>query len=302
MSSKFFSIVIPTYNSEKVIEGCLESLIKQNFPKNFFEIIVVDSGKDNTRNICLEFGVSYFYCEECNSPGAARNYGIKKAKGNILAFIDSDCIAPEDWLSRIASSFDSYSDIVGVLGYYEGGKDFFQRVLNEEFWNEKVVGFFKGCVEGNAAFKKIVFEKGCKFGEHKWFEGNVLLKQLNEKGFKTLSDHSLRVIHKTPMTFKKFFASGRSFYHNSLTYFNSARRSSTFSIFLILSLIGLFLFVLFNYVFLVAPFILANLILGFFIARNERIPFKYLLASFPYLLTKRWIFWLGFFYELISYR
>lgn len=86
------SFIIPVYNSEKTIVRCLKSISK--IDKNEIEIIIVDDGStDETPNICKEFcndkRVKY-YRKDNNGVAAARNYGIKKAQGKYIFFVDSD--------------------------------------------------------------------------------------------------------------------------------------------------------------------------------------------------------------------
>ncbi|RKI88658.1 glycosyltransferase [Parablautia intestinalis] len=89
------SVVIPSYNREKTIKKCLESVINQTYPP--YEIIVVDDGSsDNTIQKIKELNYSKVRILQQNHKGAqsARNYGIKEAKGDYIAFLDSD----DEWL------------------------------------------------------------------------------------------------------------------------------------------------------------------------------------------------------------
>lgn len=91
------SVVIPAKNEEDYIGECLRSLSVQSYPSNLIEIIVVDNGStDNTAAVAKEYGVNVISAPNCNV-GAARNMGAKVAKGEVLFFIDADCLAPKDW-------------------------------------------------------------------------------------------------------------------------------------------------------------------------------------------------------------
>ena len=95
------SIIIPTYNSEKYIDRCIESIIHNK--SEDYEIIIVDDGSmDNTRAKLKKYkNVRYFYQENAG-PSAARNLGIEKAKGKYIMFCDSD---------------DKYEE--GIIDYYK---------------------------------------------------------------------------------------------------------------------------------------------------------------------------------------
>jgi glycosyltransferase involved in cell wall biosynthesis len=91
------SVIIPTYNSENYIVETITSVINQSYPN--LEIIVIDDGStDNTKNILLAYvdKIKYFKIPHSGLPAVARNAGIELAKGNYLAFLDSDDI----WLSE----------------------------------------------------------------------------------------------------------------------------------------------------------------------------------------------------------
>ena len=104
------SIIIPTYNRKEELVDLLPSLRNQK-SSIAFEVIVVDDGsRDGTqellKNLTKEWnGALRFIGQNRAGPGAARNLGIKHAHGDILVFVDSDCIAPPGWLNKLASVF-----------------------------------------------------------------------------------------------------------------------------------------------------------------------------------------------------
>jgi len=94
----FVSVVIPTYHDWERLKKCLEALILQTYPQERFEVIVINNDpEDPVPKITL---TPNFQIISESKPGsyAARNKGISVAKGEILAFTDSDCIPREDWL------------------------------------------------------------------------------------------------------------------------------------------------------------------------------------------------------------
>ncbi len=111
------SVVIPAYNSEKTIKECIKAVLKQQIKDK--EVIVVDDGsEDDTAEIVKKFDeVKYLYQKQ-SGPAKARNLGIKNAKGEIIAFIDSDCTAEKNWLKEMLLSFND-EKVIGVQGTYK---------------------------------------------------------------------------------------------------------------------------------------------------------------------------------------
>ncbi len=120
----FFSVIVPSYNRLEEIKALLKSIQNQSLDKDFFEILVVDDGStDQTKDWMPEFNKNTqlntrFIKQDHKGPGAARNLGMAKARGHILVFIDSDCIAPPDWLFNIKTAFDKDPSIDAF-----GGRD-----------------------------------------------------------------------------------------------------------------------------------------------------------------------------------
>ena len=97
------SAIIPTYNEEKTIGECLESLSKQTFKD--LEIIVVDDGSTDTtpqllRGASKTGSVKVFF-QAHKGPGAARNLGAKEANGEILVFVDADMVFKKDFVEKL---------------------------------------------------------------------------------------------------------------------------------------------------------------------------------------------------------
>lgn len=108
------SVIVASYNAQATIRDCLRSLEDQatSVP---YEMIVVDSSTDDTAGIVRqEFpAVGLLTSETRRYPGDARNLGIARAKGDILAFTDTDCIAPPDWIARIARAHERSDPAIG---------------------------------------------------------------------------------------------------------------------------------------------------------------------------------------------
>ncbi len=96
------SVIIPTYNRCDKLLNCLRFLNEQNFPREDFEIIVVNDGSDDNTELKLK-KIKYknfsFYTQKNSGQGIARNLGIEKAKGEILIFIGDDIYAQKNFLN-----------------------------------------------------------------------------------------------------------------------------------------------------------------------------------------------------------
>ncbi|MEK6920709.1 MAG: glycosyltransferase family 2 protein [Nanoarchaeota archaeon] len=93
------SIIIPAHNEEKYIEQCLRSIKNQKYEE--YEIIVVcDSCTDKTKEIAKRYTKKAYDIKKKNV-SAVRNYGANKAKGDVLVFLDADCVIAPNLLSEI---------------------------------------------------------------------------------------------------------------------------------------------------------------------------------------------------------
>lgn len=95
-----FTIVIPCFNEAEHIGKCLSSLNNQNFPRNQFEIIVVDNGSEDASVEISQASADRTIVYPDGKVGAVRNKGASEAKGQNLVFIDADCTMDNDWLNR----------------------------------------------------------------------------------------------------------------------------------------------------------------------------------------------------------
>lgn len=162
------SVVLATKgNKLALLERCIESLEKQTFRE--FEIILVYSifpkGLSELFETCNIFTLK----ENSSTLGAARNLGVKHAKGELIVFIDDDCEAPENWLSKICSTFQRYPSLFCLGGphltpheerkknpliFVEGS--FMESRMGRICFDRSAVGKIAGC---NVAYRKVVFDK-----------------------------------------------------------------------------------------------------------------------------------------------
>jgi glycosyltransferase involved in cell wall biosynthesis len=110
------SVIIPTENISDVLQDCLESLQNLGYPEDLLEIIVVkdfDGYPKNTIDEYFSYHSAFKYpisiLNMNGTPAGKRNYGVSVAKGSIIAFTDSDCIVPSQWISKAVKHFIGHS-------------------------------------------------------------------------------------------------------------------------------------------------------------------------------------------------
>lgn len=138
----FVSIIIPVRNRPEEIETCLWSLGQLDYPQHKMEIIVVDdASNDNTPDVASRFPVNLILLKEHKQASYCRNMAGQGAKGEILAFIDSDCLADPLWLRELVPAFKdrSLGAVGGMVDSYfdKKGLDRYEKVkssLNMGSW------------------------------------------------------------------------------------------------------------------------------------------------------------------------
>lgn len=105
----FFSIVIPTYNRPERLEKCLHTITQLEYPRNYFEVIVVDDGSSTSmESVVNPFRnqLSLSMMRQANAgPAKARNAGAAQAQGQFLVFTDDDCMPLPNWLNALNYRF-----------------------------------------------------------------------------------------------------------------------------------------------------------------------------------------------------
>lgn len=167
----FVSIIIPVYNDTLRLRQCIKALEEQTYPKECYEIIVIDNGsKDNLlevksfENVRLEF-------ETKSSQFAARNKGVAISRGKILAFTDSDCIPSPQWIeSGVKSMLEQYN--CGIIGgavnfFFKASKPNLIELYDSLFFlqQKRYIEDIKFAVTANLFTFREVFDKVGLFNE-----------------------------------------------------------------------------------------------------------------------------------------
>ena len=152
MTTPKISIIIGMWNAESTIKQCIDSLLSQSYPKEKYEIIVVDDGsEDRSVQIAKESGADVVISSKHVSVGHAKNLGLEKAKGKFLAIIDSDCIAKDGWLETIERELKNVQAITGPI---ENG-----NVTSKIAWAEYLLAF--SAYNNNTKRSKVSSCAGC---------------------------------------------------------------------------------------------------------------------------------------------
>lgn len=192
---KFVSIIVPVRNERANIEECIISLLNQDYPKEKYEIIIVNGhSRDGTLEVLSKLPVKVI---EDGGRGAseARNRGVAYARGEIVAFTDGDCVAQPDWIKNLAGSFDG-PDVGGVGGALRTGNLGTLLSLCE---NLNTCATYKGFITANMAYRVDVINKAGGFDPNiKCGEDWDLWWRVLDWGYKVRFESSAVVVHFPP--------------------------------------------------------------------------------------------------------
>lgn len=148
------SIIIPTYNSERLISNLLDSILKSRV--NDFEIIIVDDcSTDDTVELVKNYPIKLVELAENSGPAKARNIGVKKAHGDIIFFLDSDIVLQEGTIEEVEEYFRSNPSANCVIGICT------KEPLNEGFVPRYMALFEYIHLSGSKAENVSVFSPRC---------------------------------------------------------------------------------------------------------------------------------------------
>ena len=234
------SVVIPAFNEEKYIGLCLESVQDLNYPSDLLEIIVIDNGStDRTVEIASSFGVQVYIWPQVRV-GAVRNYGVSKSTGNVIAFLDGDCIPPKDWLVNALRFMDENSvDVVGGTYLLRSNPSWVESawVISSQLEDKKSTIL----VGGSIVIKRITFLDVGGFDESlNAGEDSALGEALTKKGYTIYLLKCCAVVHLGyPRTISNF--TRRQYWHAS-SYLKSRKTGRLDIIFLMAIIFSFSLF------------------------------------------------------------
>lgn len=216
----FTSVIIPVLNGEKYIRKCFDNICGLKTQISDYEVILADNGSTDQTHIIAQEYLSKFALRIIVKPGvkvsALRNYAAHQAQGEILAFLDVDCIAGEEWLNKgreaiINGNTMIYSrQPVGMSGApYRIPFDYgwVAKAWNLNSSNMQVKGEIEWLPGGNIFVRRDVFWSINGFDESLTSnEDYDLCYRLRERGFSLFSDPRIEAVHLgTPQTLRDFF-------------------------------------------------------------------------------------------------
>jgi cellulose synthase/poly-beta-1,6-N-acetylglucosamine synthase-like glycosyltransferase len=198
LPTTFISVLIPARNESDNILSCLEAILNGNYPKELFEIIVIDDHSDDATPQLVEAhpSANVRLIELKNYVKLADNQPFKKraieaaigeSKGNLIVTTDGDCIAPPDWLRLIAAFYEQSGKrfIAAPVNFYDE-KTAFERFQSLDYigmmgvTGAGVAGRFTNMCNGaNLAYEKALFHEvgGFKGIDHVASGDDMLLMQ-----------------------------------------------------------------------------------------------------------------------------
>jgi GT2 family glycosyltransferase len=227
MVTPFISVVMATYNRGTTLEQGLEAVLNQNYPRDGYEVIIVDdASSDSTPDLLERWQDAYpgrLRClrqQENQGPAAARNQGVATAQGTLIAFTDDDCIVAPDWLEQIRRGYDE-PDIAGVGGqvlphetdttiqrYYDQYSPIAQPGMKD--------GVVRRIVTANASFRRDALLEVGGFDEQVRYAGGEdpdLCFRLRTLGYRLRYNPAAMVYHQYATSWQSFL---RTYYRYGL--------------------------------------------------------------------------------------
>ncbi len=208
------TLIICTYNREKYIGPLLDCIVKNDYPTSDYEIVLVDNNcTDNTRGVCEQFATTHpeirlrYVVETEQGLSAARNKGIKEAEGDIIIYVDDDALVDTDYIRIYAEHFAAYPETMAAGGpiepLYETEEPKWMSPYTKALltawmnYGDKVREYPNGRYPGggNAAYRKVVFDKVGLFNTELGRKGSALLASEEKDIFDKMKAQGMQVLY-----------------------------------------------------------------------------------------------------------
>jgi glycosyltransferase involved in cell wall biosynthesis len=205
----FVSVIIPVRNDAERLAVCLDSLARQTYPAERFEVIVIDNGSsDDSADVARTAGAKVLVHPGLRV-GALRNRGVEIAQGEILALVDSDHELPPEWIERGAGELtaDPTLQMIGAPYLAPPHGTWVQQVWSLHRLRNTTRGEVVWLASGNLFLRKHVFDRIGGFDEQLVAAEDVdLCVRLKESGGRIVADMRVANIHHgEPRTLAHFF-------------------------------------------------------------------------------------------------
>jgi GT2 family glycosyltransferase len=199
----FLSIIIPVHNGSNYLRECLSAL-QASVPAQSEIIVVDDASQDNSVAVARDMGVCVLQLSENAGPAGARNFGARRAQGDVLFFLDADVVVASWTLARVQEVLQRAPDVAAVFGSYDdnprapGVISQYRNLLHHfvhQNGNPEASTFWAGC----GAIRRNAFEDVGGFDEKRFrrpaIEDIELGYRLRQKGYRILLDKTLQATH-----------------------------------------------------------------------------------------------------------
>lgn len=185
----FVSVVIPVFNAEQYVDKTLMALMEQAYPRECFEVILVDNeSDDNTVSLIEKYDVELLTNLRSKNPYISRNMGVERAKGEIIAFLDVTCTPDKKWMEEGVRLLVNGADLVGgrIEFTFSDSPTLGEWYDSITFCNvESSIAEYKRTVGGNLFIKRKVWKKTGPFPENSRSGSDILwTKRATSMGFK----------------------------------------------------------------------------------------------------------------------
>jgi len=214
-----FSIVIPTKDRPELLAACLTGLSQLDYPRENYEVLVVDDGSESSMfGVCEQFlnkfTIEYFRQVVSSGPAAARNFGAENALGRYLVFLDDDCSVDPKWLGAYEAGFSKIDADALVGSTHNPDPDMIGPqvwclvvAFQYHYWRDES-GYLKIAISNNLAVERQAFQAVGGF------DGSFPLAasedrdfswRFNEAGYRIAQSPEAKVWHIQPsLSFSKY--------------------------------------------------------------------------------------------------
>jgi glycosyltransferase involved in cell wall biosynthesis len=213
-----YSFIIPVYNRPQEVIELLDSFLGLHFKVEFEIVIIEDGSSEKSEEIISNYSdrlnISYYY-KENSGPGASRNYGMQRAKGNYFIILDSDCLLPPHYLETVDAFLSS------SFFHCYGGADSahlsftpLQKAINYAMTSFITTGGIRGSERSvtnfeprsfNMGISKEAFLKTGGYAKIHPGEDPDLSQRIKKEGYSTTFVPNAYVFHKRRISWKKFY-------------------------------------------------------------------------------------------------